>query len=121
MTQPARDPYTRSHIPMTRLVTEKLDLGESSNTTTEACRPSYRHSSEILTQDTFQRFLCWERKRAERSGKCVLLMLLNAEKLLATKQSNKVLAGIVSALSSPTRETDLRRVLVRSQGQGATS
>ncbi len=56
----------------------------------------------------FQRFLCWERKRAERSGKCVLLMLLNAEKLLATKQqSNKVLPGIVSALSSPTRETDI--------------
>jgi len=55
----------------------------------------------------FQRFLCWERKRAERSGKSVLLMLLNAEKLLATKQSNKVLAAIVSALSSPTRETDI--------------
>jgi exopolysaccharide biosynthesis polyprenyl glycosylphosphotransferase len=107
MTQPARDPYTRSHAPMTRLVTEKLDLRESSSTTTEARRSSYRHPSEILTQDMFQRFLCWERKRAERSGKCVLLMLLNAEKLLATKQSNKVLPGIVSALSSPTRETDI--------------
>lgn len=107
MTQPARDPYTRSHTPMTRLVTEKFDLRESSSTTTEACRSSYRHPSELLTQDMFQRFLCWERKRAERSGKCVLLMLLNAEKLLATKQSNKVLPGIVSALSSPTRETDI--------------
>jgi len=107
MTQPARDPYARSHTPMTRLVTEKSDLGELSSTITETCRSSYRHSSELLTQDIFQRFLCWERKRAERSGKCVLLMLLNAKKLLVTKQSNRVLATIVSALSSPTRETDI--------------
>jgi exopolysaccharide biosynthesis polyprenyl glycosylphosphotransferase len=107
MTQPARDPYARSHTPMTRLVTEKSDLRELSSTITETCRSSYRHSSELLTQDIFQRFLCWERKRAERSGKCVLLMLLNAEKLLVTKQLNKVLATIVSALSSPTRETDI--------------
>ena len=107
MTQPSRDPYARSHTPMTRLVTEKSDLRELSSTITETCRPSYRHSSELLTQDIFQRFLCWERKRAERSGKCVLLMLLNAEKLLMTKQLNKVLATIVSALSSPTRETDI--------------
>jgi exopolysaccharide biosynthesis polyprenyl glycosylphosphotransferase len=107
MTQPARDPYPGNHTPMTHLVTEKSDVREFSSTITETCRPSYRHSSELLTQDMFQRFLCWERKRAERSGKCVLLMLLNAEKLLVTKQSNKVLATIVSALSSPTRETDI--------------
>jgi exopolysaccharide biosynthesis polyprenyl glycosylphosphotransferase len=107
MTQPARDPYPGNHTPMTHLVTEKSDLRELSGTSTETCRSSYRHSSELLTQDIFQRFLCWERKRAERSGKCVLLMLLNAEKLLTTKQSNKVLATIVSALSSPTRETDI--------------
>ena len=107
MTQPARDPYARSYAPMTRLVAEKSGLLESSSTITETCRSSYPHSSELLTQDIFQRFLCWERKRAERSGKCVLLMLLNAEKLLVTKQSNKVLATMVSALSSPTRETDI--------------
>jgi len=107
MTQPARDPYARSHSPMTRLMTEKSDLRELSGTSAETYRSSYRHSSELLTQDIFQRFLSWERKRAERSGKCVLLMLLNAEKLLMTKQSNKVLATIVSALSSPTRETDI--------------
>ena len=107
MTQPARDLYPGKHTPMTHLVTEKSDLRELSGTITETCRSSYRHSSELLTQDMFQRFLCWERKRAERSGKCVLLMLLNAEKLLVTKQSNKVLAPIVSALSSPTRETDI--------------
>lgn len=92
---------------MTRLATEKSDLRESSGTITETCRSSYRHSSELLTKDIFQRFLYWERKRAERSGKCVLLMLLNAEKLLVTKQSNRMLATIMSALSSPTRETDI--------------
>jgi exopolysaccharide biosynthesis polyprenyl glycosylphosphotransferase len=107
MTQPARDPYPGNHTPMTHLVTEKSDVREFSGTITETCRSSYRHSSELVTQDIFQRFLGWERKRAERSGKCVLLMLLNAEKLLMTKQSNKVLATIVSALSSPTRETDI--------------
>jgi exopolysaccharide biosynthesis polyprenyl glycosylphosphotransferase len=107
MTQPARDPYAQSPTPMTRLVTEKYDLRELSSTITETCRSSYRHLSELLTQDMFQRFLCWERKRAERSGKCVLLMLLNAEKLLVTKQSNRLLATIVSAVSSPTRETDI--------------
>jgi len=34
-------------------------------------------------------------------------MLLHAENLLRTKQSNRVLAAIVSSLSSPTRETDI--------------
>jgi exopolysaccharide biosynthesis polyprenyl glycosylphosphotransferase len=107
MTQPVRDPYAGSRSPMARLLREEPDLRELSTTIRETCRASYRHSSELLNQDMFQRFLSWERKRAERSGKCVLLMLLNAKKLLVTKQSNRVLANTVSALSSPTRETDI--------------
>jgi len=51
--------------------------------------------------------LCLERKRTERSGKCVLLMLVDAMRILLATQSTRVLSRIVSAVSAPTRDTDI--------------
>src|SRR5712664_4382448 len=62
---------------------------------------------EVLAEDVFRRIFCWERKRAERSGRCFLLMLVHVEGILEANQSERALSEIVSALSSSTRETDL--------------
>lgn len=66
-----------------------------------------RLNHEVLTEDVFRRILCWERKRAERSSRCFLLMLLNVEKILKADPSGRVLADIVSAVTVCTRETDV--------------
>src|SRR5712664_3466929 len=68
---------------------------------------SNRHGHEVLAEDVFRRIFCWERKRAERSGRCFLLMLVHVEGILEANQSERALSEIVSALSSSTRETDL--------------
>ncbi len=68
---------------------------------------SNRRRHEVLAEDVFRRIFCWERKRAERSGRCFLLMLVHVESVLQANQSEGALSEIVSALSSSTRETDL--------------
>ncbi len=68
---------------------------------------SNRRRHEVLAEDVFRRIFCWERKRAERSGRCFLLMLVHVESILQANQSERALSEIVSALSSSTRETDL--------------
>jgi exopolysaccharide biosynthesis polyprenyl glycosylphosphotransferase len=73
----------------------------------EACRPAHRQAPELLAEDLFRRMLCLERKRAERSGRCVLLMVVDAMRVLLAAQSTKVLSRIVSAASAATRDTDL--------------
>src|SRR6266404_762152 len=68
---------------------------------------SNRRRHEVLAEDVFRRIFCWERKRAERSGRCFQLMLVHVESILQANQSERALSEIVSALSSSTRETDL--------------
>jgi exopolysaccharide biosynthesis polyprenyl glycosylphosphotransferase len=68
---------------------------------------SNRRRHEVLAEDVFRRIFCWERKRAERSGRCFLLMLVRVESILQTNQSDRALSEIVSALTTSTRETDL--------------
>jgi len=48
-----------------------------------------------------------ERKRSERSGKPVLLMLLDAGSSLSFERNERVLSKILSALSLSTRDTDV--------------
>jgi len=66
-----------------------------------------RRRYEVLAEEVFRRIFCWERKRAERSGSCFLLMLVQVESVLQENQSEETLAKIVSALSCSTRETDI--------------
>lgn len=55
----------------------------------------------------FQSILCLERKRAERSGRTFLLMLVNVECLLQENPSQGALSEIASTLCCGTRETDI--------------
>jgi lipopolysaccharide/colanic/teichoic acid biosynthesis glycosyltransferase len=62
---------------------------------------------EILDEHGFRRLLCWERNRAEHSGRCFLLMLVNVESVLKASQHEPMLSEIVSAVYGSTRQTDI--------------
>lgn len=71
---------------------------------------SVLHSSpdghkELLTEHVFLRLLTMERKRAERSGRSFLLIVLDASQMFA--QSRIAMARVSSALCGCIRETDL--------------
>lgn len=60
----------------------------------------------ILPEDLFLAMLCLERKRAERSSRKFLLLLLDAENATGTSRQSEVLNGIVKAADAARRETD---------------
>ena len=62
---------------------------------------------EVLAEDLFRKFLCWERKRAERSRKSFLLMLMDAGRVFQANRNQRVLTRMLSAVSCTTRETDM--------------
>ncbi len=91
-------------IPSWRIKSDSRRLAKSSAPFQRFSRgPRY----ETLATDQFSRMLSLERKRAERSRKLLLLMLVDAGNFPQIDQRGKVLHKIVSALSSSTRETDI--------------
>jgi len=62
---------------------------------------------EILDEHSIRKMIVIERKRAERSNEHFLLMLLEAGNLPGSQKSKVALDGLVSALLSGTRETDV--------------
>ena len=60
-----------------------------------------------MSEPWFTRLLSVERKRAERSKRQFLLMLLHAQELLGGPEREELLPKIIAALLSATRETDL--------------
>jgi lipopolysaccharide/colanic/teichoic acid biosynthesis glycosyltransferase len=61
----------------------------------------------ILSEEYFHKMICVERKRAERSGKPFLLMLLDTGRVLPSQKNGKVLQNVLAALALSTRDTDL--------------
>lgn len=61
----------------------------------------------LVGEESFARVLCLERKRAERSRKLLLLMLLDMRELSRRNGGTPTLKKIASAVSSITRETDV--------------
>lgn len=70
-------------------------------------RSSNQEQREILAEEMFRRILCWERKRAERSRRLFLLLLMDVGRVLQASQEKRVLREILSTLSCSTRETDI--------------
>lgn len=66
------------------------------------------HAGWFLSEDDFARALTLESKRAERSRKLRLLVLLDSRDLLAGSGAAEYLSNILAALSTSTRETDIR-------------
>src|SRR3989442_13801185 len=61
----------------------------------------------LLSEESFIRVLCIERKRAERSRKLFLLMLADVRRLLANDDRSDLPQKLASALSASTRDTDI--------------
>jgi lipopolysaccharide/colanic/teichoic acid biosynthesis glycosyltransferase len=68
---------------------------------------SSNHHKHILGEESFIRLLSLERRRAERSGRQFVLMLLQVHKDLLTMR-DAVLQKVVLALGRSTRDTDLK-------------
>ncbi len=62
---------------------------------------------EVLSEDGFRRRIAIERKRTERSREPFLLMLLEAGAAPNGDKADKTLDGILTAMQSSTRETDV--------------
>ncbi len=60
----------------------------------------------ILPEDTFLGILCLERKRAERSSKKFLLLLLDAEDATRIGRHAEILNGVIQAADAGRRDTD---------------
>lgn len=63
--------------------------------------------AEILQEEIFQTMLTLERRRAERSGKSFVLMLLDASAFLDTQAADSCMSKVSSVLLKSSRETDL--------------
>jgi exopolysaccharide biosynthesis polyprenyl glycosylphosphotransferase len=63
--------------------------------------------SEVQSEDTFRAMLLQERRRAERSRKLFVLMLLDAAAFVADGTADKVLPQIQSVILNSSRETDI--------------
>lgn len=63
--------------------------------------------NDLAPEEWFTRILTLERKRAERSQKLFLLMLLDGGSLFQTNSKEEVLRKLVCALCESTRETDV--------------
>ena len=72
-----------------------------------AKRDSKAPSRSFLCEEVFLEVLCLERKRAERSRRPFLLMLVEAEKLLQTEQAELLAEKLASTVATVKRETDL--------------
>jgi len=59
-----------------------------------------------LPEELFLGMLCLERKRAERSRKTLLLVLLDAEDATKTGRKPEILRGMIKAADAARRETD---------------
>lgn len=60
----------------------------------------------ILPEELFLGMLCLERKRAERSGKKLVLVLLDAKDADKTGRRTEILDGVIRAAKAARRETD---------------
>src|ERR1700722_4862032 len=62
----------------------------------------------LVSEECFAQMLHVEQKRTERSGKCLVLMLLDLGGFLATKQPSGTVEKVLVALSLSTRETEVK-------------
>ncbi len=64
-------------------------------------------SSLLFSEELFRKLLCLERKRAERSRKPFVLILIDVGRVLHTGPHTLVLGRLAASLSISTRETDI--------------
>jgi len=95
----------RSKEMLDRLLRDNPNTRRTPGSAARSARFGNGRRSTFVPDDVFAAALCLERKRAERSGKLMVLMLLEAEELLQSETD--ALQKIVEAIFSTTRETDV--------------
>ncbi len=63
---------------------------------------------DLFPRSVFMKMLCVERQRAERSGRKLVVALVDCQKLLRSQYQAGVKANLQRALSRATRETDIK-------------
>jgi lipopolysaccharide/colanic/teichoic acid biosynthesis glycosyltransferase len=81
---------------------QNLSPAEAGHKSEHSGSESHRN---LLSEEIFLRMLCMERKRAERSGRTFLLVLLDGEQLF--EQSPAAVSRVSACLCKAIRETDL--------------
>ena len=92
-------------LPSVKFVRSQSEPG--SHGRPEAQPESLKELRAFLPEPMFLRALCLERKRAERSRKLFVLMLLDPGTSSQNGNGNSVLNRTISAIFSSTRETDI--------------
>ncbi|HET8925069.1 MAG TPA: sugar transferase [Candidatus Acidoferrum sp.] len=62
---------------------------------------------QILLEDSFHNILTLERRRAERSRRPFVLMLVDASSVVEDKGADRIMSRVISVLLKSTRETDM--------------
>src|SRR5579863_8780635 len=62
----------------------------------------------LVSEECFGQMLHVEQKRTERSGKCLVLMLLEFDRASTIRKHGPALEKMLFALSNATRETDVK-------------
>jgi lipopolysaccharide/colanic/teichoic acid biosynthesis glycosyltransferase len=83
----------------------RRDRGLASIIRRPAINPS-NSMQQILPENLFLGMLCLERKRAERSGKKFLLLLIDAEDATLNERKDEILKEVVHAADAARRDTD---------------
>lgn len=80
---------------------------KGSRTSSRSTRPSTMMDRSALREEVFLRVIGHERKRAERSQKPSLLMLIEMETQFPSDKNGEALQKMLTALAATTRETDV--------------
>jgi len=83
------------------------ELANKLETTAPVKESLWGDGAHVLPEEHFHRMICLERKRAERSGKPFLLMLLDTGRVARNEKNSKVLQDVFAALALSTRDTDV--------------
>jgi len=79
----------------------------TSHSTRRPAAPARAADCSTLREEAFLRVIWHERKRAERSGKPSLLMLIEMESQFPSDKNGEALGIVLSAMAATTRETDV--------------
>jgi lipopolysaccharide/colanic/teichoic acid biosynthesis glycosyltransferase len=85
---------------------DKLEILDRPNGANGHKHSEPSHERDMASESVFTRMLCLERKRAERSRRRFLLLLVEAETLLHNGHGDAIRRKLVQALLGSTRETD---------------